>query len=347
MGYTLQYLAQFVGGEASQVPGPEIGGVRPLEFARQTDITYITDQRFVEKLQAGSAGAVILPETVEDLPLPWIRVKNPEAAFARLTALFYAHETPAAGISHLAQVDPEARIGKNVSIGPFCIVGNDAEIGDDTILDSHVVVGAGARIGPGGRLFPHVTIYPGVTLGRRVIVHSGTVIGADGFGYARDVDQHGAPINVKKYHSGTVEIGDDVELGALCAVDRALAGVTRIGNGVKVDNLVQIAHNVHIGDATVIASQAGIAGSSSVGRYGMVGGQAGIKDHVTVGDGVMLAAQVGIYRNVPDRSIMAGAVPAMPHKLFVRVQSVMKRLPELLERVRRLERVLEGKTKET
>lgn len=347
MVYTLQYLARILGGEASQSPGPEIRGARPLELAQRTDITYVTDSRFLEKLEAGSAGAVILPLTLGDVSLPWIRVKNPEAAFARLTELFYPYESSAVGISDRADVDPDARIGNNVSIGPFCVVGRGAEIGDDSILTAHVVVGPGARIGAGARIFPHVTIYPGVTLGRRAIVHSGAVIGADGFGYARDVGPDGAPISVKKYHSGTVEVGDDVELGALCAVDRALAGVTKIGNGVKVDNLVQIAHNVHIGDGTVIAAQAGIAGSSSVGRYGMIGGQAGITDHVSVGDRVMLAAGVGVYRKVPDGSIMSGAVPAMPHKLFGRVQSVLKRLPELLDRVRRLERVVEGKSKET
>jgi UDP-3-O-[3-hydroxymyristoyl] glucosamine N-acyltransferase len=347
MGYTLQYLAEILGGEASQIPGPEIEGARPLEFAQRTDITYVTGSRFLEKLETGSAGAVIVPEDVEGVSLPWIRVKNPEAAFARLTGLFYPYHTAAEGISDLADIDPNARIGKNVSIGAFCVVGEGAEIGDDTIIGSHVVVEPGVRIGAGARIFPRVTIYSGVSLGRKVIIHSGSVIGTDGFGYARDVGADGAPINVKKYHSGTVEIGDDVEIGALCAVDRALAGVTRIGNGVKVDNLVQIAHNVHIGDGTVIASQVGIAGSSSVGRYGMIGGQVGIRDHVSVGDGVMLAAQTKIYRKVPDGSIMAGAVPAMPHQLFKRVQSVLKRLPELLDRVRRLERVVEGKSKET
>ena len=347
MGYTLQYLAEILGGEVSQRPGPELDGVRPLEFAQQTDITYVSDNRYLEKLEASDAGAVILHESVGEVPLPWIRVKNPEAAFARLTQLFYPLEITAEGISSHADVDPTARIGENVSIGPFCVVEREAEIGDDTVLGPHVVVGAGVRIGSGVRIFPHVTLYRGVTVGQRVIIHSGSVIGADGFGYARDLGPDRAPVNVKKHHSGTVEIGDDVEIGALCAVDRALAGVTKIGKGVKVDNLVQIAHNVHIGDGTVIAAQAGIAGSSSVGRYGMIGGQVGVRDHVTVGDAVVLAAQTKVYRKVPDGAIMAGAVPAMPHMLFKRVQSVLKRLPELLQRVRRLERVVEGKSKET
>ena len=165
-------------------------------------------------------------------------------------------------------------------------------------------------------------------IGKRVIIHSGSVIGSDGFGFARTADESGLPVYIKKYHSGTVEIGDDVEIGALVAVDRALSGVTRLGKGVKLDNLVQVAHNVEIGDGTVVASQVGIAGSSTIGRYGVIGGQAGVKDHVAVGNGVILATRVGIYRNVPDGSVMAGSIPAMPHKVFLRVQSLFKRLPE-------------------
>jgi UDP-3-O-[3-hydroxymyristoyl] glucosamine N-acyltransferase len=172
------------------------------------------------------------------------------------------------------------------------------------------------------------------------------VIGSDGFGYARDADEHGRPVAVKKFHSGTVEIEDDVEIGALCAIDRALAGVTRIGRGVKLDNLIQIAHNVSIGEGTVIASQSGIAGSSSVGSYTMIGGQVGVRDHVKVGNGVVLATRVGIYRNVADGSVMAGSVPAMPHRIFLRAQPLFKRLPEILERVRKLESLIQSDRKD-
>ena len=200
-----------------------------------------------------------------------------------------------------------------------------------------MVIGEDTTIGANTRIFPNVTIYPRVTIGERVIIHSGSVIGADGFGYAHEIETNGLPVIIKKFHSGTVEIDDDVELGALVAVDRALSGVTRIRKGVKIDNLVQIAHSVDIGEGTVIASQVGIAGSSSLGKYCMLGGQVGVKDHVSVGDGVILATRVGIYRNVPSGSVMAGSVPAMPHKVFLRVQSLFKRLPELLDRIRKLE----------
>lgn len=345
--FTLEQLASIVGGEPSVVPGPAISGVRPLEFAREGDVTYVSDEQHLKRLADSRAGAVLVPPHLAGGSLPAIVVGNPEAAFARLTALYYPYPSPQSGVSPLADVHPAAIIGRNVSIAAFAVIDRAAVIGDDSVIGQHVVVGEEVQIGSETRIFPQVTIYPRVRIGDRVIIHSGTVIGADGFGYARDVDREGRPAAVKKYHSGTVEIGDDVEIGALCAVDRALAGVTKVGRGVKVDNLVQIAHNVEVGEGTVIAAQAGIAGSSSVGRYCMIGGQAGVRDHVTVGDGVVLATRVGIYRNVPDGSVMAGSVPAMPHSVFLRAQSLFKRLPEMLARIRKLEGMLESKVRES
>lgn len=344
--HSLEELARFLNGRASETPGPEIKGVRPLEHAREDDITYVTDAGFLKKLVDSSAAAVLAPPHLDHVDLPCIRVSNPEACFARLTALYYPHADVPGGVSPRAEVHTETKLGENVSVGAFAVVDRGAVVGDHSVIGPHVVVGENVEIGEHTRIFPHVTIYPGVTIGNRVIIHSGTVIGSDGFGYARDTDENGRPVNVKKYHSGTVEIEDDVEVGALCAIDRALAGETRLERGVKVDNLVQIAHSVRIGEATVIASQVGIAGSSSVGRYGMIGGQAGIRDHVSVGNGVVLATRVGVYRNVPDGSVMAGSVPAMPHNVFLRAQALFKRLPEMLDRIRKLERSLHSDRKE-
>jgi UDP-3-O-[3-hydroxymyristoyl] glucosamine N-acyltransferase len=344
--FTLEQLSGFVGGEASESPGPQIAGVRPIEHAGEKDITYVTDARFLQQLARSSAGAVIVPPNLDPGARPHIRSSNPESAFARLTALYYPYPEPLTEVSAKAEVHPEATLGRDVSVGPYAVVEKGVIIGDRSVIGPHVVIGEYAEIGEGTRIFPNVTIYPRVKIGARVIIHSGTVIGSDGFGFARDQDERGALVNVKKYHSGTVEIEDDVEIGALCAVDRALAGITRIGKGVKLDNLVQIAHNVSIGDGTVIASQSGIAGSSSIGRSGMIGGQVGVRDHVRVGDGVILTTRVGIYRNVPDGSIMAGGVPAMPHNVFLRAQSLFKRLPEILERVRKLESLVLPNRKE-
>jgi len=344
---TLEELAQHLGAEPSERPGPLIAGVKPVEFAGAQDITYVAAAPFVAKLREGAAAAVIILPDLDPCGLPHIRSKNPEAAFARLTALYYPHPEAPPGISARAEVHPEAVIGQGVSVGPFAVVAKGASIGDGSVIEAHSFIGENVRIGSNTRIFPHVTIYARVTIGDRVIIHSGTVIGADGFGFARDVDEHGAPLAVKKYHSGTVEIGDDVEIGALCAVDRALAGVTTIKQGAKIDNLVQVAHNVTIGSGTVIAAQSGVAGSSTLGDFCMVGGQTGIRDHVRVGHGAMLATKAGIYRDVPDRSAVSG-IPAMPHQHFLRVQSAYKRLPEILDRIRKLEAALklQGKEKE-
>lgn len=344
--FTLQELARRLGKAASEEPGPQIGGVRPIEYAGETDITYAANQKFLDRLSSGSAAAVILPPDLDPGGMPHIFSANPEADFARLTALYYPHPEPSGEISPRAEIHTEAQLGEDVTVEPFAVVGKGAVVGDRCVIGSHASIGTGVHIGHDTRIFPNVTVYHGVKIGCRVIIHSGSVIGSDGFGYARDVNESGLPINVKKYHSGTVEIEDDVEIGALCAVDRGLSGNTKICEGAKIDNLVQIAHSVQIGAQTVMASQVGIAGSSSVGKFGLIGGQVGIKDHVKVGDGVILATRVGIYRNVPNGSIMAGSVPAMPHKVFLRAQSLFKRLPEILERIRKLERLIQSNGKE-
>ncbi len=344
--FTLEELATHLGGDASEKPGPLIMGVRPLEYAGKGDITYLAEEKYRKRLMESSADAVLVPPGLDPGNLPFVRVRNPEAAFARLTALYYPYAKPKPGVSEKAEVHPDAVLGRGVSIGAFAVVGRGAVIGDESVISPHAVIGEDVRIGSQTWISPHVTVYSGVKIGNRVIIHAGSVIGSDGFGYAMDIDENGRPSSVKKYQTGTVEIEDDVELGALCAIDRALAGKTLIGKGVKVDNLVQIAHNVEIGEGTVIASQTGIAGSSTVGRFGLIAGQVGIRDHVAVGDRVTLATRVGIYRDVPDGSIMGGSVPAMPYSVFLRAQSLFKRLPEMLERIRKLERLVQSKGEE-
>lgn len=341
----MQEVADYLGAEASDQPGPQISGAKPLEFAGEEDITYVAARSFLKKFEESRAAAVLISPDMDPGGRPCIRTPDPEVAFARVTALFYAYETAPAGVSKFADAHPEAKLGQDVSVGAFSVIGRGSAIGDRTVVSSNVAIGEDVHIGADCRIFPNVTVYPRVTIGDRVIIHSGTVIGSDGFGFARD-PQRGEDLNVKKYHSGTVEIGDDVEIGALCAVDRALAGVTRLGRGVKLDNFVQVAHSVQIGAGTVIAAQSGIAGSSSVGRLGVIAGQVGIRDHVAVGNQVTLATRVGIYRNVPDNAVMGGSVPAMPYNVFLRTQSLFKRLPEIMERIRNLESLLKSNDKE-
>lgn len=340
MRYTLEQLADILKLEVSERPGPEITGVRPLEFAQSSDLTYVENERFASELPSSSAAAVIVAQDLPAPNIPYMRSKTPEAEFARLTALFFKPRPSNAGISAMAVVSPSTELGAGVSIGAYSVIGEKCVISDGVNIGAGVVIGDNCAIGVDTVVHPNVTIYDGVRIGRRVIIHSGTVIGSDGFGYAQGVNSSGYPEIIKKYHSGCVVIEDDVEIGALCAIDRALAGETRIGQATKVDNLVQIAHNVTIGAGTVLASQVGIAGSSSIGNFCMAGGQAGVRDHVKVGDRVILATRVGVYRDVPDGAIMAGSVPAMPHKLFLRVQTLIKRLPDLLDRIRKLEKLV-------
>lgn len=340
MPYTLEQIAEILELEASVRPGPEISGVRPLEYAQSSDLTYVENERFWGELSKSSAGAVIISYNLPDPNVPFIRSHTPEADFARLTALFYKCRGQYEGVSERSVVAPSSRVADTVSIGPYSVIGANCIIEPNVRIGANVVIGDDCVIGADTVVHANVTIYHNVIIGRWVIIHSGTVIGSDGFGYAQGIDNKGVPVIIKKYHSGTVVIEDDVEIGALCAIDRALAGVTRIGRSAKIDNLVQIAHNVSVGSGTVLASQVGIAGSSSIGNYCMAGGQAGIRDHVKVGNRVILATRVGIYRDVPDGAVMAGSVPAMPHKLFLRVQTLIKKLPDLLDRIRRLERLV-------
>lgn len=346
VSYSLEQIAGILKLDATERPGPQIYGVRPIEYAQSSDLTYVENERFLPKLATSAAGAVIMGPGLPDPSIPFLRSKTPEADFARLTAVFYKPKPPAEGVSTLAVVAPDAKIGNGVSIGHYSVVGHNCELGQNVQIGSGVVVGDDCSIGDDTVIHSNVTIYHHVSIGQRVIIHSGTVLGADGFGYAQGLDDNGVPVIIKKYHSGSVRIEDDVEIGALCAIDRALSGETRIGRSAKIDNLVQIAHNVSVGAGTVLASQVGIAGSSSVGNYCMAGGQAGIRDHVKVGNGVILATRVGVYRDVPDGAIMAGSVPAMPHKLFLRVQTAMKKLPDLLDRIRKLERLIQNDSKD-
>ncbi len=344
---SLAELAGLIQGTVSESPGPLIHGVRPIEFATVDDITYITGPQVLDKLSRSAAGAVIIPYDLDYGELPHIKAKSPEVAFAILTEVFHAPPRPTAEISSKADISSDCRIGANVSIGSFSVLEAGVNIADDVCIGHNVVIGADSSIGRGSRIYSNVTIYPGAKIGENVTIHSGCVIGADGFGYAHEIDANGSPRLYKKYHSGSVVIGNNVELGAMVAVDRALAGYTTIESNVKIDNLVQVAHNVEIGSGTVIASQSGIAGSSKIGKSCLLGGQVGIRDHVTIGDGVMLATRVGIYRDVASGSILAGSMPPMPHKVFLRVQTLVKRLPELLDRIRKLEGLLNNKSKET
>lgn len=318
----------------------EVLGVGALEDAGPADLTFVTDARHLPRLHASRAGAVILPDPLS-ADRPALRTANPYLALARALAVFHAPEPSPAGIHPAAVVSPDARVDPTAWVGPLCVVAAGSAIGARTVLDAQVFVGADARIGCDCRVFPQVTLREGTRLGDRVIVHSGAVIGADGFGYARD----GARC-VKIPQVGRVVVEDDVEIGANAAIDRATLGVTRIGRGTKIDNLVQIAHNVQVGEDTVIAGQVGISGSSQVGSRVTIAGQVGVVDHVRIGDDAIVGAQAGVTKEIPSGAIVLGS-PAVPHLEFKRQLAATARLPQLGKALRTLEervRALEGRS---
>ena len=309
----------------------EISAVRGLEDAGPHDLSFVAHERYLPCLRASAAGAVILAEGWPPVERAALRTPNPVLAFARALTLLHPLPTPSPGIHPTAVVAPDARVAADAIVGPHTVLGPGVEVGAGTMLDAHVTVGAGVRIGAGCRIFPQVVLRDGVLLGDRVIVHSGTVIGADGFGYARDGQRY-----VKIPQIGRVVIENDVEIGANVAVDRATLGETRIGRGTKIDNLVHIAHNVRVGADTVIAGQSGIAGSSRIGSRVTMAGQVGVVDHVEIGDDVIVGSQAGVTKDIPAGSVVLGS-PAIPHIEFKRQVAAVARLPEMRKLLRTLQ----------
>ncbi|HSB73102.1 MAG TPA: UDP-3-O-(3-hydroxymyristoyl)glucosamine N-acyltransferase [Candidatus Methylomirabilis sp.] len=324
-------LAERLGCHVEGDGGIEIRAVRGLEDAGPQDVTFVAHERYLPRLEGSGAAAVILGEGLPPVGRPALRTPNPMLAFARALSLFHPPPVPLPGIHPSAVTAPDARVDPGAWVGPLCVLGPGVEIGAGTVLEAHVCVGAGVRIGRDCRIFPQVTLRDGVILGDRVTIHSGAVIGADGFGFARDGHRY-----VKIPQVGRVVIEDDVEIGANAAVDRATLGETRIGRGTKIDNLVQIAHNVRVGEDTVIVAQVGISGSSRIGSRVTLAGQVGIVDHVQIGDGVIVGAQAGVSKDIPSDAVVLGS-PAIPHVEFKRQVASIARLPLLRKALQALE----------
>jgi UDP-3-O-[3-hydroxymyristoyl] glucosamine N-acyltransferase len=319
---TVGALAELAGGKAEGETQKVMRGVALTETAGAEDVVYASDARALAQALASSAGCIIVDEKAGAPGHTVIRARDPRLAFARIVARFHPAERPAPGIDPTAVVHPSARIGGSVSVGAFVVIGEGAEIGDECVIGAGCMIGENSRLGAGCRLYPRVTLYPGVTLGARVILHSGVVVGSDGFGYV---------FNGRAFEKfpqiGTVEIGDDSEIGANTTIDRAAMGVTKIGRGVKIDNLVQVAHNVTIGDHVVIASQTGISGSTVIESYAVVGGQVGLGDHVRIESGARLGSQCGV---LPGKTVRKGetvwGTPARPLKEYLANLAVLSRL---------------------
>jgi UDP-3-O-[3-hydroxymyristoyl] glucosamine N-acyltransferase len=329
---TLGELARTIGGQVTGAPDTVISGVSSLDQAQPGDLAYVDGDRFVKAALDSKAAAFVVAQSLADLPRPQLVVANPKYAFARLVQQFFTAPYKARGIAQPISQGTGVQIGPDVSIWPFVTLGDRVKIGARATLYPGVFIGDDSVVGDDCLLYPNVTVRERCTIGQRVIVHSGTVIGSDGFGYVQQEGRHH-----KIPQMGTVVIEDDVELGANVTVDRATFGRTVIKRGTKVDNLVQIAHNVTVGEHNILVAQVGIAGSTTLGSHVIVGGQAGLSDHIEIGDRVMIAARSGVNRSLTGNQIVSGA-PAMPHEVSIKAQAVVPRLPELRQQVRELEK---------
>jgi UDP-3-O-[3-hydroxymyristoyl] glucosamine N-acyltransferase len=310
----------------------EVSRVCGIEDAGPGDLTFVSNPRYVPRLATTRASAVIVPPELET-PLPSLLAANPYLAFARAVAILHPQPPPRAGIHPTAVVDPTAELGEGVHVGPLAVVGPRVRVGARTVIHPHVVLYAEVQVGEDCLLHSGVQVRERCRLGHRVIVQNGAIIGADGFGFAKDDQGH----YVKIPQVGSVAIDDDVEIGALTAVDRASLGMTRIGAGTKIDNLVQLGHSVTIGRDSVLAGQVGIAGSTKVGDRVVMAGQVGVVGHISIGDGAIVTAQTGVPGDVKPGAVVSGS-PAIENRTWLKSMAVFARLPELQKRVRELER---------
>ena len=319
-------------------PTVELSGMAPIQEAGPESLGLLADRRYLKFLPDTGAGTLLvseaLSEEAEGHPSRVV-VEDAHAAMAGLLEVFYpAHEIPP-GIHATAVISPSATLGEEITIGPYAVVEDDVVVGDRVRILSHTCVGCGCRIGDDSVLHPHVVLYPGSEVGQRVTLHAGARIGADGFGY---VFVDGAHRKIPQVGGCVIE--DDVEIGANTCLDRGSIGETRVGQGSKLDNLVQIGHNVQMGPLCIAAGMVGIAGSTRLGKGVMMGGQAGIIGHLEMGDGSSLAAASAATSDIPPGAVYSG-YPARPHTAFNRAQGYMYRLRDLFKRVKELERVVD------
>jgi UDP-3-O-[3-hydroxymyristoyl] glucosamine N-acyltransferase len=334
-GFTLGEIAEALQARLDGDPARVVTGVAPLDTAGPDQISFLTDRRYRDAARASRAGAFLAPSDVADLPGPILRSATPQQALIDLVRLFHPPAPAPPGVDRTAVVAADACVDPTASVGPLTVVESLAVIGAGVRLHALVHVGTGVQIGEGSVVYPHVSLREGVRVGRRVVIHAGAVLGADGFGFAFDGSAHRKVPQV-----GGVLIEDDVEIGANTTIDRATFGETIVRRGTKIDNLVQIGHNVEIGEHSLLVAQVGVSGSSRLGRGVVLAGQVGVADHATLGDGVMVAAQSGIKSDVEAGSKVLGT-PARPMAQASRILAAQTRLPELLHRVRALEHRLE------
>ncbi len=331
MAWTLSRLAERVGAELFGDPAREIERIRALDEAGASDLSFLTHARYLEAARSSGAGALLVGRRHEELAADQLVVADPPRALAELLEWMHPVARPAPGIHASAVLGAGCEVDASAHVGAYAVLGDRCRIGAGAVLHPHVVLGEGCTVGERTVLHPHVVLYAGVELGLDCEVHAGTVLGADGFGYASGTHGHRKIPQV-----GRVTIGDRVEIGALSAVDRALVGATRVGAGTKIDNLVQVGHNVRIGSDAILCGQVGIAGSAKLGDGVVLGGQSGVGGHLSVGDGVQVASKSAVYDAVPAGEVVAG-IPAVKIGRWRRQQSLLRRIDDLWRRLRALE----------
>jgi UDP-3-O-[3-hydroxymyristoyl] glucosamine N-acyltransferase len=332
MKFTLKEIAEFINGDLVGDPDIIITGISGIKEAKEGDIAFLANSKYDSLMYTTKASAVITSKDVTNFSKALIKTDNPSLAFAKVVSLVAPAEIRhPKGIDSTAVISPTAKLGRNVSIGAYTIIGDEVIIDDETIIYGGCYIGYQTKIGRKCLIYPHVAIRERIEIGNRVIIHSGAVIGSDGFGFAAVKG-----IQEKIPQIGTVVIEDDVEIGANVTIDRARFDKTVVGKGTKIDNLVQIAHNVVIGKNCIIVSQAGISGSTILGEGVILAGQAGLVGHIHIGEGAVVAAQAGVTKSVPPYTKVSG-YPAKPHREAKRVNACLQRLPQLYNRIRALE----------
>jgi UDP-3-O-[3-hydroxymyristoyl] glucosamine N-acyltransferase len=338
MSRTLGELAALVRGELRGPADLVIEGIAAIDQATPREITFISKGKYARLAPQSQAGAFIVSPENADLDRPRIIVSNPYLAYAQVATAFAPPRRRWPGVSNQACLGRDVELGQEVSIAPLVFVGDRVRLGDRVTLMPGCVLGDDVQVGPDSVLYPNVTVLERCQLGARVIIHSGTVIGADGFGFVPGKDGH-----FKIPQLGVVVVEDDVEIGANCTIDRAALGETRIGRGTKIDNLVQVAHNVVIGENSILVAQVGISGSVKIGKGVAIGGQAGLVGHIEVGDGVQITAQAGVTNSVKAGQIVGGT-PALPYREAIRVHTVLAKLPEIYQRLKQAEQKIKELT---
>lgn len=338
MEFTAEQIASVIGGRIEGYKEAKINTFAKIEEGVEGAISFLSNPKYTHYIYDTKSSVVIVNNDVElehPVQATLIRVDNAYECIAKLLQIYEASKPKKTGIAPQAYVSPTAKLGKDCYVGPFACIGDNAVIGDNCQIYPHAVIGDNVKMGSGCLIYPNTTIYQGCKLGNNVTLHAGSVIGSDGFGFAPNADGYD-----KIPQIGIVTIEDNVEIGANTCVDRSTMGSTFIRKGVKLDNLVQVAHNVEIGENTVMSAQVGIAGSTKVGSWCMFGGQVGLAGHITIGDRTLLGAQSGVPGSLKGNEELIGT-PPMPQRQYFKAQAVFRRLPDMYKDLNDLKKEME------